>query len=90
MIRVTLDVNVLASGFPAEAGPTAQVIERWTTFAYELVISEHILSGLARAWQKPYYRSRYSEAQVLEALRLLRAEAELVEPVTDVHHVSED
>ena len=47
MIRATLDVNVLASGFPAAAGIPAELIDRWTDLAYELVISEHILGGLS-------------------------------------------
>jgi predicted nucleic acid-binding protein len=48
VIRATLDVNVLASGFPAETGTPAALIERWTNLEYEVVLSAHILEGLAR------------------------------------------
>jgi uncharacterized protein len=90
VIRATLDVNVLASGFPAEAGIPAELIDRWTDLAYELVISEHILDGLARTWQKPYYQRRYSPARVQQTLTLLRSEATLVAPASTVHGVAED
>jgi hypothetical protein len=71
---------VLASGFPAEAGAPPELIDRWTDLAYELVISEHILGGLTRTWQKPYYQRRYSPERVQHALMLLRTEAILVLP----------
>ena len=90
MIRATLDVNVLASGFPSEFGIPAELIERWTDLEYELVISEHILEGLTRTWQKPYYQRRYSPERVRQALRLLREEASLVVPVGTVRGVAED
>jgi hypothetical protein len=48
VIRATLDVTVLASGFPAEAGAPSELIDHWTDLADALVISEHILEGLAR------------------------------------------
>lgn len=82
MIRATLDVNVLASGFPAEVGIPAELIDRWSDLAYELVISEHILTGLARTWRKPYYQRRYSPERVQQAIALLRTGAILVVPAT--------
>lgn len=90
MIRATLDVNVLASGFSSELGIPAELIDHWTDLAYELVISEHILEGLIRTWQKPYYQSRFSRERVQEALTLLRAEADFVVPVGTVCGVAED
>ena len=90
MIRATLDVNVLASGFPAPAGTPAALIDYWTDLAYELVISEHILEGLTRTWQKPYYQSRFTPEQVRQSLTLLRTEATLVIPVTTVQGIGED
>jgi len=49
MIRATLDVNVLVSGFPAERGTPAELLERWSNLEFELVLSQHILEGIARA-----------------------------------------
>lgn len=90
MIRATLDVNVLASGFPAGAGPPAKIIEYWGDLAYDLIISEHILTGLARAWQKPYYLRRYSAESLQQTLAQLRSEATLVVPTTTVQGIGED
>lgn len=90
MIRATLDVNVLASGFPAGAGTPAALIDLWTDLAYTLVLSEHILDGLARTWQKPYSQRRYRLDQVEQTLALLRSEATLVVPVTTVRGVAAD
>jgi len=90
VIRATLDVNVLASGFPTPAGTTAEIIDRWIALAFELVISEHILEGLSRTWRKPYYLRRFSPDQVTQTLALLRAEALVVLPVSTIHGVAED
>ena len=90
MIRATLDVNVLASGFATPAGTPSVLIDYWTDLAYELVISEHILEGLTRTWGKPYYQSRFTPQQVRQSLTLLRTEATLVTPVTTVQGVGED
>lgn len=90
MIRATLDVNVLASGFPAGAGTPGALINLWTDLAYNLVLSEHILDGLARTWQKPYFQRRYRLDQVEQTLALLRSEATLAVPVTTVRGVAAD
>ena len=90
MIRAVLDVNVLASGFPSEFGIPAELIDRWTDLAYEMVVSEHILEGLIRTWRKPYYQGRFSQERVDESLALLRAEAVFVVPVGTVRGVAED
>ena len=90
MIRVTLDVNVPASGFPAETGTPSALIQRWTDLEYELVLSAHILEGLERTWQKPYYRLRYSTERAGHALRLLRTAATIVVPAPTVSGVGED
>ena len=67
-----------------------KLIDHWTELAYELVISEHILEGLGRTWQKPYYQRRYSPERVHQALTLLRTEATLVVPASTVRGVAED
>jgi putative PIN family toxin of toxin-antitoxin system len=90
VIRATLDVNVLVSGFPAERGTPAELIERWSNLEYELVLSEHILDGIARAWQKPYYRRRIGAEQIQETLRVLRTESTIVEPVRTVRDIAKD
>ena len=88
--RAVLDVNVLVSGFPAPMGTPALLIERWLLRDYELVISEHILTGLARAWTNAYFRTRYTADQAQQAVRLLREHSTIVTPVTTVHGVADD
>jgi predicted nucleic acid-binding protein len=71
VIRATLDVNVLVSGFPADTGVPSELIDRWANREYEPVLSQHILDGLLRAWHRPYWRARYSERQIQQSLARL-------------------
>lgn len=90
MIRAVLDVNVLVSGFAAREGTPSDIIESWTDGDFELVISEHILSGLTRAWSKPYYATRYSRDAVQRALGVLREGASIVMPDHTVRGIGND
>jgi putative PIN family toxin of toxin-antitoxin system len=90
VIRATLDVNVLVSAFPVSVGTPAEVIARWANQEFELVLSEHILQGLWRAWQKPYYRLRYSPERAQEAFRILRRSASFVVPDASIQNVASD
>jgi len=90
MIQAVLDVNVLVSGFPAERGVPAELIDRWLDREFGLVLSEHILDGVARAWKNAYYRTRYQGDEPRQALALLRARATMVIPVSTVRGVAED
>lgn len=83
MIAAVLDTNVLVSAFPARGSVPGRLVDLWRRGAYRLVVSEHILAELAEAWTDPYWRARFAEAEVAEALALLRAEAEVV-PITAV------
>jgi putative PIN family toxin of toxin-antitoxin system len=85
-----LDVNVLVSGFPASAGTPALLIERWLRREYELVLSEHILTGVARAWTNAYFRTRYAGDEPQHALTLLRHQETIVTPVATVQGVADD
>lgn len=90
MIRATLDVNVLASGFQDTPGAPAVLIESWIRGAYELIISDHILGGLNRTLQKPYFRQHMTPNQVDRVLAILRIRAQIVTPRVSVHGVGED
>jgi predicted nucleic acid-binding protein len=68
VIRAWLDVNVLVSGFPASRGVPAELIERWLRREFELILSEHILSEGAEAWEQPYWAARYTADQVQNTL----------------------
>lgn len=90
MIRAAFDANVVVSGLPASRGVPAELVERWIRREFELVLSEHILDGVARAWAKPYYNARYPATNAQRALALLRARATLVEPIATVYGVADD
>jgi putative PIN family toxin of toxin-antitoxin system len=90
MIRVVLDVNVIVSGFPAPNGIPGILVRRWLRGNFEVIVSDHILSGVRRAWENPYFAERYDQAQAARALRLIRRHAITVDPATSVHGFAED
>ncbi len=81
MIRAVLDANALVSGFPASTGTFAEIVDRWRTGAFRLVVSQHILDEVGRAWTKPYWQTRFDLNQAERALALLRRRAEVI-PIT--------
>jgi putative PIN family toxin of toxin-antitoxin system len=89
VIRVTLDVNVLVSGFTVSNGAPAQLIERWQAREFDVVLSEAMLNEAVDVWQRPYWAARYSPNQIQRTLLLLQARARVVIPA-DVHGVAED
>ena len=60
------------------------MIESWEDNDYELVISEHLLAELRRAFDDPYYRTRVSSQQAERILALLRAQALVTAPFVPV------
>jgi putative PIN family toxin of toxin-antitoxin system len=90
MTRVVLDANVLVSGFPDSASVPGILIEFWLVRRFNLVISEHILDGISRAWNKDYFRFRFKEEQAATALELHRDRAMMVVPADTVRNVADD
>jgi uncharacterized protein len=90
VIRATLDVNVLVSGFPAVTGVPAELLARWANQEFELVLSERILGELADVWSRPYWSARYSGDRSQVARRQLRARAVIVEPDPTVRDIASD
>lgn len=90
MIRATLDVNVLVSGFQGKPGVPKALIDLWIHLAFDLVLSEHILEGLICAWQKPWFQVRLAPGDAHRALILLRNHALKVTPGIPVRGIGED
>lgn len=90
MIRATLDVNVIFSGFSASGGAPAEVIAPWLRRQFVAVLSDHILTGAAAVWDRPYWRSRYAAAEASHALALMRSRAVLVAPAPGVRGIAAD
>ena len=90
MTRAVLDVNVLASGFVSRTGAPGQLLAHWTYGAFELVVSEHILTVLTRVLGRPYFRRRLNAQQRAANLALLRREAILTTITAKVQGVAPD
>jgi putative PIN family toxin of toxin-antitoxin system len=90
VIAVVLDANVIVSGFPATRGAPSELIERWLVKEFSLIISEHILDGVERAWSDPWFRERYSPHEAQQALALLRERATMVLPAQGVTGIAAD
>ena len=90
MIAAVLDVNVIVSGFPARRGAPAEVIDRWLTSEFRVIMSEHILNGVIRAWDNPWFRDRYARNEADRALFLLRTRAVMISPASGIRGVASD
>lgn len=85
MIRAVLDATTIVAAFPANPGGTlAALIDRWQAGEFSLVISEHLLAEVGRAWTKPYWQARLSPVQIARALALLRQDAEVIPMTAEV------
>jgi putative PIN family toxin of toxin-antitoxin system len=79
-----LDTNVLVSGLIGADKPASTpgaLLRRWRAKAFELVISEHILSELADTFTDPYFVRRLSAEVIAEMLNTLRLDA-TIQPIT--------
>jgi putative PIN family toxin of toxin-antitoxin system len=90
VIAVVLDTNVIVSGFPGRRGVPGELINRWLAREYRVVVSEHILRGVVRAWDNPWFRDRYARNEVEQALSLLRTQTAMVTPASGIHGVAAD
>lgn len=86
---MVLDANVLVSGIPAKSGTLASLIDLWRAKEFEVVISQHIIDEVRRAWTKPYWRTHLSHSQVERALRLIQRNAALPAITLHVRSVAE-
>ncbi len=90
MITAVLDTNVLASGF-VRSNPAAapvQLIDAWRDRRFVLIISEHILTELARTFETPYFRQRLTPEQLAADLALLRTEGRVTPIIAEVRGVA--
>ncbi len=81
MITAVLDTNVLASGALAHRGAVAEALDALLAGAFQLVLSQEILSELERTLAKPYFSTRLPAGTVTSYIDGLKAIA-LVTPLT--------
>lgn len=82
MMLVVLDTNVLASGLAGLRRPTntpGEVLRRWFSQSFLLIISEPILMELERTLQKPYFLQQISPQERAQALPTIRRQARLAQ-----------
>ncbi len=91
MITAVLDTNVLASGFAGFLNRTStpgQILHAWRGRHFALVVSEHILTELARTLHDPYFARRLTAEQIAGALALLHSDTMATEITAEVHGVA--
>jgi len=91
VITAVLDTNALASGFRGVRNPVStpgQIIQAWNARQFQLVVSEHVLGELRRAFGTRYFTRYLSAQQIADALRALEDEATLTPITAPVHGVA--
>lgn len=91
-MRVVIDTNVIVSSFLSYTGPPAKIVDLWKDQAFDLVVSEEILSEYERALgyehvQRIHKMSTEEIQKVIENFRLF---AEVIKPTTKVDVVLDD
>ncbi len=78
MIVAVFDTNVLASGLIGETRPEStpgELLRRWRVKHFTLVVSEPILTELARTLTNPYFSQRFSPAELTATVARVAVEA---------------
>ncbi len=76
-MRVVVDPNVIIAALLSPGGGPAQIMRRWLTAEFELVVSEALLDELERALAYPRLRRRIAREEARELVSLLREGAVL-------------
>lgn len=77
-MRVLLDANVLVSGIAFPNSVQAEVIDRWTVRAFQLIVSEHLRQEVLNALRKKYFLDRV-ESNLEHDARIVMEKAEVAE-----------
>ena len=89
-MRVVLDVNVLVSALLSRAGAPGRLLALWLEGAFELVVSEELLTELGRALAYPKLRAYISREDAAAFIELLRATASVFVDPDHPDHISSD
>jgi putative PIN family toxin of toxin-antitoxin system len=89
-LRAVLDVNVLVSGLLSRAGAPGRLIALWLGGAFELVVSEALLTELDRALAYPKLREHIGREDAAAFIDLLRSTASMFADAEHADHVSRD
>jgi putative PIN family toxin of toxin-antitoxin system len=92
-LRITLDTNVLVSGFISKHGHPADILELVIMLEeIKLVLSEEILEEFQEVLTREEVKARFgfSKPEVVEFVKAIRGVAEIVAIESDFKVVSED
>jgi len=90
-MRVVLDANTLASGALSSAGAIAQLMDEWLAEGrFAVVSSDKILNEVERALGRRYFALRLAARDRSAFIDLIRREALMVVPRTDVGRAAAD
>jgi putative PIN family toxin of toxin-antitoxin system len=78
-VRAVLDPNVLISALLTRNGTPARVLRAWLDGAFELIVSDLLLTELERALSYPKLRAQVEPSEALEFVEMLRRGARTVE-----------
>jgi len=89
-VRAVLDVNVLIAALISGAGASAELLRRWLSGGFELVVSDQLLAETSRALAYPKVRARVSASEASAFIELLRATATMAMDAPKVSRRSRD
>ena len=75
-MRAVLDPNLIISAVLSRTGAPARLLEAWSRGAFELIVSEQLLSELERALAYPKLLKHIPAEDAAALIELLRNEAE--------------
>jgi putative PIN family toxin of toxin-antitoxin system len=78
VLRVVADPGILASAVIASAGPPAQIVDRWRSGEFDLVVSPKLLAELEEVLLRPKFHAVVEEGDARAYVDALAAEAVLV------------
>lgn len=89
---VVLDTNVIVSSLLSAQGAPAEIIRRWEAGEFDVAISPPLISELKRVltyeWVRKYLK--FSDEEMVDFLKYLRAAALVVDPDITVEVVQAD
>ncbi|MGH2548832.1 MAG: putative toxin-antitoxin system toxin component, PIN family [Thermomicrobiales bacterium] len=88
MKYAALDANVLGPGLMFKQGVSAEVVIAWIGNRFELILSENLFGELNATLNKPYWRSRFSQLAIDQAIALAAKESTFVDPTPGVENVA--
>jgi len=91
-MRIVIDTNVIVSRFLSSKGTPAQIFEKWRVEAFELLVSEPVLSEYQKALSCKHVRAchKMTNEEIAETIRDFRKFAILVNPAEKLEVIKED